>query len=150
MLNGAPFPDVSLIRKARKYVHRSNLPQPRRFFSYNLLFTLSPREIFTDDFLCSISSETPLTLAAEYYREAGSTAMLNRLLNIDLKITITDNDLRKVTRMCELADVSVRYPMLDRTLAEFSGSIPARLKVKGFQSATSLRKPSRASCRLRS
>jgi asparagine synthase (glutamine-hydrolysing) len=34
--------------------------------------------------------------------------------------------------MSELAGVLTRFPFLDRAVAEFSGRIPPRLKVKGF------------------
>jgi len=44
-----------------------------------------------------------------------------------------DSDLPKVTRMSELAGIQSRFPFLDRNVAEFSGCIPAGLKVKGFQ-----------------
>lgn len=132
LLFGLPLPAGGVIEKARKYVRRSNLPQPRRFFSYNLLYTVDPCELFSDDFLAVVPQDCALKVAEDYYHNAHANALLNRLLNIDLKITITDNDLRKVTRMCELANLRVRYPMLDRQLAEFSGAIPARLKVKGF------------------
>jgi asparagine synthase (glutamine-hydrolysing) len=50
---------------------------------------------------------------------------------MDLKIIITDNDLRKVTTMSHLAGVTPRYPMLDPALVEFTGSIPSDLKVRG-------------------
>lgn len=132
LLFDLPFPDSSLLSKTRKYVRRSNIPQPRRFFSYNLLYTVDLGELFSEDFLASIPEDCALSAATDYYQNIHASAMLNRLLNIDLKITITDNDLRKVTRMCELANVKVRYPMLDQELAEFSGKIPAGLKVKGF------------------
>lgn len=121
---------LPLVGKARKYVRRAALPQPLRFFSYNLLHSFEPRGIFTADFLDAVDLEAPLELAAAHYRRPDTTSMLNRLLYLDLKLAITDNDLRKVTRMCELAGVRVRYPMLDRLLVEHSGGIPAALKLR--------------------
>jgi len=125
-----PLPKPWLVDKARKYVRRASLPQPERFFSYNLLHEVDPRTIFTDAFLASVCTAAPLALAAEHYRRAETTSMLHRLLYLDLKIAITDNDLRKVTRMCEWAGVRARYPMLDRQLVEHSGNIPSGLKVR--------------------
>jgi asparagine synthase (glutamine-hydrolysing) len=120
---------LPLVDKARKYVRRASLPQPLRFFSYNLLHSLDPRTIFTDAFLDAVDLEAPLALAGDHYHRPETGSMLNRLLYLDLKLAITDNDLRKVTRMAELAGVRVRYPMLDRLLVEHSGSIPAHLKL---------------------
>ena len=54
-------------------------------------------------------------------------------MHLDFQFTLADNDLRKVSMMCEQAGVEVRYPLLDDELVEFSGSIPPSLKVKGLQ-----------------
>jgi asparagine synthase (glutamine-hydrolysing) len=48
-----------------------------------------------------------------------------------MKLTIADNDLRKVTRMCDLGHIRVRYPLLDEKVVQLGFSIPSRLKVKG-------------------
>ncbi len=125
-----PLPDRGIVDRARKYVRRANLPQPRRFFSYHLLHMIDLRTMFTDAFLDAVSADAPLALAAEHYDKVETTSMLHRLLYLDLKIAVTDNDLRKVSRMCELAGVRPRYPMLDRDLVEHSGRIPAGLKVR--------------------
>src|SRR5260370_37845209 len=52
---------------------------------------------------------------------------------MDVKMTLADNDLPKVSGTAELAGVRVRYPLLDTRLVEFSGRIPAGLKLKGME-----------------
>ena len=52
---------------------------------------------------------------------------------------IADNDLFKVNRMAEALGMEVSYPYLDRALAEITGKIPAKLKLKGLKNATSSR-----------
>ena len=54
-------------------------------------------------------------------------------MHLDLKQTLADNDLRKVSRMCEVAGLEARYPLLDEALVEFAGEIPASLKIKGLK-----------------
>jgi asparagine synthase (glutamine-hydrolysing) len=56
---------------------------------------------------------------------------LDRQLYLDLKITISDNDLLKVTRMTEAAGVASRFPFLDHQFAEFAASIPSSIKMRG-------------------
>ena len=68
-----------------------------------------------------------------HYQKAIAAAPLNRLLYMDLKMCIADNDLFKVNRMAEGLGVKVCYPYLDRELAELTGRIPAGFKLKGFQ-----------------
>jgi asparagine synthase (glutamine-hydrolysing) len=52
---------------------------------------------------------------------------------MDIKLTLGDNDLVKVTRTAELAGVGVRFPLLDRPLVEFTATLPADFKVRGLQ-----------------
>jgi asparagine synthase (glutamine-hydrolysing) len=123
----------SPLSKPNKYIKRASLPLPDRIFSYSFLSTAGRESIFSDGFLASVNSADPLAPARAHYGNAGTTAALNRWLYLDLKMILGDNDLRKVTRMAELAGVIPRYPLLDRELAEFSGRIPPDLKVKGGQ-----------------
>ena len=60
------------------------------------------------------SADGPSGIARAALRRASRPRReLNRLLYLDLKITIGDNDLFKVTRTAELAGVAVRFPLLD-------------------------------------
>jgi asparagine synthase (glutamine-hydrolysing) len=124
-----PF-EIPLVDKAKKYIKRSNIPNPRRFFSYHPLASINWADMFQPEFLASVRNESILEIPEQYYRSVQAGSDLDRLLYIDLKMAITDNDLVKVGRMAEAADVRVRFPFLDYKLAEFSGTIPAALKLK--------------------
>ena len=52
---------------------------------------------------------------------------------LDMKLTLGDNDLLKVTRTAELAGIGVRFPFLDRPLVEFTATLPADFKVRGLE-----------------
>ena len=125
--------DAGYWGKLRRYVNRSNIPNPQRVLSYNFLCTHAPAEVFEKDFASSLGAYSVADMPTHYYRQAPATDHLNRLLYIDVKMTLGDSDLPKVTYMSELAGVQVRFPFLDRSVAEFAGSIPARLKVKGLE-----------------
>jgi asparagine synthase (glutamine-hydrolysing) len=122
-----------LLGKARRYIRRSNMPPIDRFFSYSFLCAHPPEEVFAADFLADLKGYSVLDMPARYYREASARDHLDRLLYVDVKITLGDSDLPKVTQMAEMAGIQTRYPFLDRAVAEFSGRIPAHLKVKGFE-----------------
>src|SRR6185437_9070756 len=74
-----------------------------------------------------------LAVMRGYYEKAAAQSELNRLLYIDTKMTLGDDDLPKVVRTAELAELRVRFPYLDHPLAEFSGTLPASLKVRGLE-----------------
>jgi asparagine synthase (glutamine-hydrolysing) len=119
--------------KARRYIRRSNIPPVERFFSYNLLLAHPQEEVFDPDFLGSLGGYSVLDIPSRYYAVGARRDHLDRLLYIDVKITLGDSDLPKVTQMAEMAGVETRFPFLARQVAEFSGSIPAHLKVKRFE-----------------
>src|SRR3989304_6363409 len=60
----------------------------------------------------------------EVYRRTQGDSYVQRMMHYDLQVILADNDLRKVNRMCELAGVRVRYPMLDEELVAFAARVP--------------------------
>jgi asparagine synthase (glutamine-hydrolysing) len=117
----------------RRYVRRANIPLPRRIFSYHLLLSTPPEEMFEPALLESAPPETWLNVAEEHFDSAVAEDDLNRLLYLDVKMTLADNDLRKVLGTAEMAGVRARFPLLDYKLAELSGRVPAALKMRGFE-----------------
>jgi asparagine synthase (glutamine-hydrolysing) len=126
------LPNKGFLRKANGYVRRANITGVARMLSFQFLQTHAYGEIFEPDFARALGGYTIVDIPGKHYAEAPATAHLDRLLYVDLKITLADNDLPKVTCVSELAGIRTRFPFLDRAVAEFSGRIPARLKLKGF------------------
>lgn len=124
--------DRGKISLPRKYIRRANIPNPRRILSYGFFLSMPPEEVFEDDFLQKVGKSDWLEIPNRHFQAARATSELNRIMYLDVKMTLADNDLRKVSNTAELAGVNVRYPLLDDRLAELSGRIPARLKLKGF------------------
>jgi asparagine synthase (glutamine-hydrolysing) len=117
----------------RKYIRRASIPNPRRIFSYGLFLTLDPKEVFEPDFLQRVPPEHWLDLIEGHFYNANASSELNRLLYLDLKLILSDNDVRKVSGTAELSGVQVRYPLMDHDLVELAGQLPARLKLKNFE-----------------
>jgi asparagine synthase (glutamine-hydrolysing) len=122
---------ITPVRKARSYVRQASVPMPARLHTYNLLNRHPLDQVFTPRFLGAVDPGVPGRLLDAVYHGAEARTMLNRMLALDLQFTLADNDLYKVNRMCELAQVGVSYPMLDDDLVAFSGALPSELKLKG-------------------
>jgi asparagine synthase (glutamine-hydrolysing) len=131
-LAGLPI-DISLTRKARGYIRRANMRGVERILSFQFLSTHAAGDVFDADFLRSLGDYSVLDTPSRHYSLAPAREHLDRLLYVDMKITLADNDLPKVTCTSDLAGVRSRFPFLDRSVAEFAGRVPARLKVKGLQ-----------------
>ncbi len=123
--------DLPLIGKVSRYINYANMPMPDRLDNYNFLHRSPPADIFTADFLAGVDPMEPLANSREVYLRCGDATMLKKMLHMDLKITLADNDLRKVNRTSEIAGIDVRYPMLDEELVEFSAGIPSNMLLPG-------------------
>ena len=133
LLRHLPAGGLSPLGKAQRYVERASLPNPDRFYSSEFFVARQRAGLLHPDFLAAIQGNSPLEVARAHYRSARATSELNRLMDVDLKITLGDNDLFKVTRTAELAGIGVRFPLLDSSLVEFAGTLPARDKVRGTE-----------------
>ncbi len=124
------LPPISLMGKAQRYVRNASMPMPARYDNYNLLERLGPAAVFTRDFLDAVDRALPPARMAQAYHAAHAQSLINRMLALDLKYTLADNDLPKVVRSCELARVEARFPMLSDALVAFSARLPPELKLK--------------------
>jgi asparagine synthase (glutamine-hydrolysing) len=124
------LPPVSLMGKVQRYVRNASMPMPARYDNYNLLERLGAEVVFTRDFLSAVDLGVPPARMAQTYKAAHAHSLINRMLALDLKYTLADNDLPKVTRSCELARVEARFPMLSDALVAFSARLPPDLKLK--------------------
>ncbi len=125
------FPEISIIGKAQRYMRNASQPMPGRYDNYNLLERLGAANVFTPEFLASVDTRKPQSQMAETYRQAHAETLINRMLALDFKYTLADNDLPKVTRSCELAGVDVRFPLLDDAVVAFAATLAPGLKLKG-------------------
>ena len=133
MLDAVPPGRMDLLGKAQRYVGRASQPNPDRFFATEFFIARERQRLLHPDFLSAVTPDAPMRIARRHFDAVAAESELNRLLYVDLKITIGDDDLFKVTRMAELAGLAVRFPMLDPRLVEFTATLPAWHKVRGTE-----------------
>jgi len=128
-----PAEGAGLTGKARRYVERASQPNPDRFYSTEFFVNQNRQWLLHPDFQAVTTPDWPLRVARGHFEAASGAAELNRLLHVDLKITLGDNDLFKVVRTAEAAGIGVRFPLLDHSLVEFMATLPPRYKVRGTE-----------------
>ncbi|MBE9523767.1 MAG: asparagine synthase [Chloroflexi bacterium] len=116
--------------KLQNYIKQASIPMPGRMESYNLLNRITPQRVFTPEFLEQIDTSCPLHLLQQTYDNANANSLINRMLATDVKFTLTDSDLPKVARMCELAHVNAGFPLLDDEVIDFSAHLSPNLKLR--------------------
>ncbi len=122
-----------LVRKARRYISQANTPMPERSAQYEATLASRLHQVMSRRFVEGIDSDLPLSMLRDHYERAGTSSLVQRMMYLDLQTVLADNDLRKVDRMCALAGVRVRFPMLDEGVVELSGGIPPRLQLPGLK-----------------
>lgn len=127
---------LRLFVKAGKYVRRASLSPAERILSYDFWNVVPPAAFVTPEFLAQAGAYRPSPMVLRHYERARARAALDRHLYLDLKVTISDNDVPKVTRMCALAGTAVRFPFLDERVVDVATRVPARLKMRGRELRT--------------
>jgi len=132
-LRGVPrgIRSYGLLHKVSRYVSLANTPLPDRLQDYNFLTRNQPEDMFNPAFLEQIDNSVPLAQLRARYNELPDITDLNRMMYLDWKTTLHDNDLVKVNRMCELGGIDVRYPMLDDNMVALSCKLPSMIKLHG-------------------
>lgn len=121
------------LSKLKSYVDQANIRLPLRLESYNFLHRTPLEQIFTADFLRAVNPAMTDAALTEVYERTTSNHYINRLMHLDMKFTLADNDLRKVGTMTEAAGIEARYPLLDDRLIAFANALPVDYKVRGQQ-----------------
>lgn len=119
------------LSKLKSYVDQAKVGLPLRIESYNFMHRTPLEQILTPDLIGGIDPARVDAALTEVYERTASPHYLNRMMHLDMKFTLADNDLRKVGTMTEAAGIDVRYPLLDDRLVAFANSLPANYKVRG-------------------
>jgi asparagine synthase (glutamine-hydrolysing) len=123
-------PEIGIVGKVQRYIKNASVAMPARYDNYNLLERLGPATVFTPEFLDTIDQGSPPERMAQAYNAAHAHSLVNRMLALDLKHTLADNDLPKVARSCELAGVDVQFPLLNDAIVAFSATLAPGLKLR--------------------
>lgn len=124
---------LPLLRKARSYVEQATIPMPDRLQTYNLLTRLGYDTVLEPGFLSAVDVDAPVARLRDWYARNDASSLINRMLALDLKITLADNDLPKVVRTCELARVEAAFPFLDDRMVAFAATLRPKYKLRGLQ-----------------
>jgi asparagine synthase (glutamine-hydrolysing) len=129
----SPIGSLPLLSKGRSYIQQAKVTLPDRLQTYNFLNRMDRTEIFDADFFASVDTQHPSNSMRERYESCPSDNPLEKLLYLDWKFTLSDNDLVKVTRMCEKVGVDVRYPLLEKEVVDFACTVPTNQKLPGMK-----------------
>ncbi|WP_213999932.1 asparagine synthase-related protein [Arsukibacterium sp.] len=119
------------VKKASSYVRQAKVPLPDRLDSYNFVNRFDLNRMFSQHLLQQVEPELPAQQKRQRYNACLADNAVDKMMYLDWKFTLADNDLVKVNQMCQLAGVEVRFPLFEKELVDFSCTVPASLKAPG-------------------
>ena len=123
---------LPVLGKGARYIDKAHMGLPDRLQAYNFLHRFDPHSVFNGDWLASVEREEPWQIWRQRFAEPAAGSQLQRMLYLDWKFTLADNDLVKVGSMCDLAQIEVCYPMLDKRVVDLAQRVaPATLLLNG-------------------
>jgi len=122
---------LPLLRQLSNYVELARCSVAHRMVSHNAFAFTPVDRVFSAEAFAAIDADGPAHFAEALYDDAAGDDKIQRMMHLDLQLTLADSDLRKVMTSCSVAGIRVRFPMLDDDLAEFSGTLPAALLTEG-------------------
>jgi asparagine synthase (glutamine-hydrolysing) len=118
--------------RVKNFVRRGLMPNPDRFYADDAFASEHFEDLLAPDFRAQLARDASLDLMRDVYRQAVAPTEIHRLMYLDLRMCISDNDLVKVTTSSRLAGVEPVFPYLDRSLVDFTGRLPGWAKLKGL------------------
>lgn len=119
------------LKKAYSYINQAKVALPDRLDSYNFLNRFDINDMFCPAFIEHVDSQLPLQQKQQRYKACRSADAVDCMMYLDWKFTLADNDLVKVSSMCQLAGVEVRYPLFEKEVVDFSCKVSAGIKAPG-------------------
>lgn len=90
------------------------------------------RDLLTPGFLELVAGVSDFEIVDAHARRVSSELPLNRVAYQYLRTYLTDDVLCLKDRASMLASLELRAPLLDHRLADFIGSLPVKMKLRGF------------------
>ncbi len=131
---------LSFDYKAKRFVTGTDLPMERAHYWWKVIFNEEEKaQILTPDFLRNRFNDS-YHVFERYFDISKHAHPLNRLLYVDTKTFLLDDNLAKVDRMTMANSLEARVPLLDHKLLERVAVIPPQIKSSGLQTKRLLRR----------
>jgi asparagine synthase (glutamine-hydrolysing) len=126
--------------RIRRAAETLTLDGPARYVAYMThLDGLRREQLYTDDYRRLVGESVAFDVMARPWEESGATAVVDRMLDVDVQTYLPDDLLVKMDIATMASSLEARSPFLDHELMEFAASLPADLKVRGRQTKVVLR-----------
>lgn len=131
----------SRVRDAKRFIRAAELSRTDRYFRWVTAFDQSAKtDIYTNSFAAEVSGQRASRFLDEWFSKANGSGILDASLLTD-QMTYLPNDLLVKVDIATMANsLEARSPFLDHKVIEFAASLPAGMKMRGYQTKSLLKK----------
>lgn len=131
---------ISFDYKAKRFITGADLPFERGHFWWKLVFNEEDKKkLLNPDFL-AMGFHDSFHVFDRHFKISEHADPLNRILYVDMKTFLLDDNLTKVDRMTMANSLEARVPLLDHELVEQVALMPPRVKSRGLETKRLLRR----------
>lgn len=131
----------SRIRDAKRFISAAELSNTDRYFRWVTAFNQPAKAgIYTESFAAEVSGRKASRFLDDWFSKANGSGIVDASLLTD-QMTYLPNDLLVKVDIATMANsLEARSPFLDHKVIEFAASLPATMKMSGFQTKSLLKK----------
>lgn len=131
----------SRVRDAKRFLQAAKLPRVERYFRWMSTFERTKKaELYTDEFRSHVGDFDAVTFLEEWLGGRTDMGLLDQILLTD-QMTYLPNDLLVKVDIATMANsLEARSPFLDHNVIEFAASLPAKMKLRRFETKYLLKK----------
>lgn len=131
----------SRIRDAKRFIKAAELSKTDRYFRWVTAFDQPAKAgIYTESFAAEVSGRKASRFLDQWFSKANGSGIVDASLLTD-QMTYLPNDLLVKVDIATMANsLEARSPFLDHKVIEFAASLPATMKISGFQTKSLLKK----------
>lgn len=127
------FTGSNKLLRIKRILDRMDCPNPKRYYLDDAFAYKIFPQAFTRHFAEQIDPEINLKIFTSYYNGSDAITEIDRLLHIDMRHTLGDNDLVKVGISGMANKIGILYPMLDDDLVNTVCHLPGWAKLNGHE-----------------
>ena len=130
----------STLSRVRRLSEMLGLEPAERYFAYSsYLNGLRPERLYTREFAQSVTPTLARELMRERWDEQPATALLDRMLHVDVTTYLPGDLLAKIDIATMAYSLEARSPLLDHDFMQLAASLPPEMKVRGTTRKIALR-----------
>jgi len=131
---------ISFDYMAKRFVSGADLPLEQGHYWWKVIFSEEDKKVLCKPDWLQMGLNDSFGVFDRHFQKTEHADPLNRLLYVDAKTFLLDDNLAKVDRMTMANSLEARVPLLDHELVERMALIPPRIKSKGLQTKRLLRR----------